>query len=80
MKWSDFSDFRELVMIIEEQSASIHRNSGTPSHSKMIRIFEKCCGKALWPFLTERSTVRLSGGHLEGEMKKALARKEKWYV
>lgn len=29
LKWSDFSEFRELVMLMEELSISIYGHSGT---------------------------------------------------
>lgn len=44
---------------------------------RMISILEKSCGKASWPFLTEKSTVRLSGVNLERGRKKILVRKGK---
>lgn len=76
LKWSDFRDVRELVMLMEELSILIHRNSGTLTFKKSIRVLEKFCGKALWPFLIEKSTVRLSGVYLEGARKKTLLRKK----
>lgn len=78
LRWSGFSEFRELLMLhggIKCIDTQKFQDSFT--FKKMIRVLEKICGKALWPFLTEKSTVRLSGVHLEGGRTKTLARKEK---